>query len=296
MSTKIEWTDETWSPVTGCTRISDGCLNCYIERTPPMRMAHRRFNLPIIGGTTGVQLHPDRMGQPLRWRKPRKVFVCSMADLFHEDVTDEFIAKVFAVMAATRQHTFQILTKRHARMRSLLDSESFAHRALDLSDEFFPVPIGALPHGDTWPLPNVWLGVSVEDQRWAGIRIPALLDTPAAVRFLSCEPLLGPLDVTEWLHESVCPIKTEDVCICDPAECEVRVDWVICGGESGPGARPMDLAWPQSIAKQCAAAGVPVHVKQLGSVWARANGADLKGGDWSLWPEPLRIRGFPDAA
>ncbi|AHH16559.1 putative bacteriophage protein [Nocardia nova SH22a] len=260
---RIEWTDETWNPVTGCTRISEGCERCYIERTPPMRMAHRRFDGPQIGATTGVRLHPERLRRPVDWRKPRKVFVCSMADLFHDDVPDEFISRVFATMAVTEQHTFQVLTKRTARMRALLSSDRFRAYPFWLSD--------------VWPLPNVWIGTSVESQKWADIRIPLLLDTPAAVRWISAEPLLGWVDLDKHLFPHRCP----DGCRCrrpddgDRHECACggacadwsprpALDWVVVGGESGPGARPMDPDWARDLRDQCIEAGVPFLFKQWG--------------------------------
>lgn len=254
--TKIEWTDTTWNPVTGCTKVSEGCEHCYIERTPPFRMEGRRFHLPVIGGSTGVRLHEDRLGQPLHWRKPRKVFVNSLADLFHEDVPDTYIARIFAVMAAAPTHTFQVLTKRHARMRSLLRSDEFV---ADVRRQRWHFPHTVVTTGPEWPLPNVWLGVSVESQKWADLRIPALLDTPAAVRWLSCEPLLGPVDLRAWLSDD--PVhffhRQEDI------------DWVVVGGESGPGARPMHPEWARSLRDQCDAESVPFLFKQWGE-WGPA--------------------------
>lgn len=272
-NSRIEWTDTTWNIVTGCTKISAGCLRCYIERTPPFRMAGRGFDSPGIGGTTGVTLHEDRLTAPLRWRKPRRVFVCSLADLFHNGVPVRFIARAFAVMVAAPQHTFQVLTKRHARLRALLTDERFWQMVSgelgSLWNTAPPAPLRRVP-------PWIWVGVSVESQEWADRRIPALLDVPATVRFLSCEPLLGTLNDLNL----------------------TGINWVIVGGESGPGARPMDLDWARSIVQQCKRAGVAVFVKQLGSVWARnagqtVAGRDLKGGDWWLWPGDLCIREYP---
>lgn len=210
----IEWTDTTWNPVTGCTRVSEGCRNCYIERTPPFRIGKRAFldfqpngqmmRSHEVGATTDVQLHPDRLDQPLHWRKPRRVFVNSLSDLFHDNISDEFIARVFAVMALTPQHTYQVLTKRPARMRALLTNNDFGSLILDqLEDEDWTLRRDMMAareelNGSPWPLPNVWLGVSVEDQKAADLRIPKLLETPAAVRFLSCEPLLGAVDLSRW--------------------------------------------------------------------------------------------------
>ncbi|WP_280381019.1 DUF5131 family protein [Nocardia wallacei] len=302
MATKIEWTrgddgtaGETWNVVTGCTRISEGCEHCYIERTPPMRMAHRRFDGPQIGATTGVQLHPERLGRPLRWRSPRRVFVNSMSDLFHEDIPAEYIARVWAMMAATPQHTYQILTKRPARMRALIQDDP-----QDLLEELLTEDEAGALYDAPWPLPNVWLGVSTESQRWADIRIPQLLDTPAAVRWISAEPLLGPVDLTKWIpgrctcqpRGSLPPIEGVHWNGC-PALGYRDLDWVVVGGETGPGARPMQEEWARSLRGQCAAAGVPFFLKQAGTVLAKQWGAaSKKGSDPAEWPEPFP-REFP---
>ncbi|MEN3123243.1 phage Gp37/Gp68 family protein [Janibacter sp. LM] len=252
--TKIEWTDATWNPVTGCGKVSPGCDHCYAET-----IAHRFAGTKAYPDGFAVTLHPERLDQPLRWQRPRRVFVNSMSDLFHKDIPDEYIAKVFAVMALAGQHTFQVLTKRHGRMRSLLSSDAF----LDLFGE--AVYTTEHPRGEEvaepvtqWPLPNVWLGVSVEDQQRADLRIPALLDTPAAVRFLSCEPLLGPVDL--GLTET-CDHRRRT---CEDNGCWSALDWVIVGGESGHGARPMHPEWARSLRDQCEAAGVAFHFKQWG--------------------------------
>lgn len=188
--TKIEWTERTWNPVTGCTKVSPGCDNCYAET-----IANRFAGSKAFPNGFDVTLHEDRLTQPLRWRKPATVFVNSMSDLFHADIPDDFIVDVFAVMQATPQHTYQVLTKRPGRMRSLLNSPTFVRRvvwgALAIT--------GEADVAETIPGRNIWLGVSVEDQKWADVRIPALLGTPAAVRFLSCEPLLGPVDLSAWV-------------------------------------------------------------------------------------------------
>lgn len=272
---KIEWTDATWNPVTGCTRVSPGCEHCYIDWAPPFRIAGRHFvdssgtRSNAIGSTTGVALHPERVDQPLRWKKPRRIFVNSMSDLFHEDVPDALIVDVFAVMARAARHTFQVLTKRHARMRSLLNSQPFRAAVLALY---------AARWGDagadavTWPLLNVWVGVTVEDQERADLRIRALMETRAAVRFLSCEPMLGPVDLTP------CHCRAGSTLGCarhnfgsltntqlNSRDMHVpAIDWVICGGESGPGARPMHPEWARSLRDQCSAAGVPFLFKQWG--------------------------------
>lgn len=257
-ATAIEWTDRTWNPLTGCTKVSAGCDHCYAKTM------HERFNGP--GSFDTVTLHPERLGQPLSWRKPSMVFVNSMSDLFHKDVPDEFIAQVWAIMALSR-HTFQVLTKRPARMRSLLSSQDF-------NDEFrrlVRATNASVCPDPGVPVQNVWLGVSVESQQWADIRIPALLDTPAAVRFLSCEPLLGPVSLRwpAWQPISETSWNNE-------YDGLRRIDWVIVGGESGPGARPMHPGWAMSIRDQCHAARVPFLFKQHGA-WT-ANHAGLRGG------------------
>jgi protein gp37 len=283
---KIQWTGATLNIVTGCTRVSEGCDHCYIPTTPPFRIAGRKFDQDGVGGTTGILLHPERLAKPLTWRTPRKVFVNSLADLFHDEVPDSLIAELWSVMARTPQHTYQILTKRPARMRSLLSRPSLRDNLSHL--------------GRPWPLPNVHLGVSVENQRWADLRIPLLMLTPAAVRFLSCEPLLGPVD----LRASMVPLGDQrghgqSASFVHYGCCENLhgLNWVIVGGESGKGARAMDLEWARSIVDQCQSAGVPAFVKQMGSAWAKAAGAvDRRhGGDPAEWPENLRVREFPRA-
>lgn len=246
--TGIEWTDATWNPVTGCDKVSPGCDRCYAE-TFAERWRGTRGHYFETG--FDVQLRPDKLDLPLRWTKPRRIFVNSMSDLFHDKVTDEYIARVFAVMALADHHTFQLLTKRHGRMRSLLNSHEFGMMFQE-AWENEPGPDGPEAYSPPWPLPNVWLGVSAEDQKRADLRIPALLDTPAAVRFVSAEPLLGPID----LHGD--PIGKDSVFWIG------HLDWVIVGGESGPGARPMHPDWARSLRDQCVAAGVPFLFKQWG--------------------------------
>lgn len=265
--TGIEWTDRTWNPTTGCDRVSPGCDHCYAmtmaKRLKGMGSAkYQRDGDPRTSGPGfGVSVHPDTLTEPLRWRKPQRVFVNSMSDLFHDEVPDGFIANVFAIMALAPQHTFQVLTKRHARMRSLLNSSEFqtstAEHMLAMTDAD-----EMKDAGDPFPLPNVWLGVSAENQQWANIRIPALLDTPAAVRFVSAEPLLGPIN----LHT-------------DPIEAGSsfwgsQLDWVIVGGESGPGARPMHPDWARGLRDQCQAAGVAFLFKQWGEYRPAGRGDD----------------------
>lgn len=303
LATKIQWTDATWSPTTGCTKISSGCDHCYISTTPPFRINHRAFDKPGIGGTTGLLLHPERLTAPLHWRTPRRVFVNSLSDLFHEDVPDEYIVEVFAVMALAHKHTFQILTKRHGRMRSLLKAPDFENRvgaaAYRLKGDH---GVTGLPPWQ-WPLHNVWLGVSTEDQATAELRIPALLETPAAIRFISAEPLLSPIDlrhlrargvIIDALGGDVTHPGTGAIYTSTPSV----LDWVICGGESGSGARPMDLDWVRTIVEDCRPLyDTAVFVKQLGTVWAKTNdAADRKGGDPAEWPAHLQVRHWPNTA
>jgi protein gp37 len=448
----IQWTDATWNTISGCTRVSPGCERCYIDRTPPFRMNGRKFDSPAIGGTTGVVRHEERLTLPLSWRKPRRVFVNSLSDLFHEDVPDEHIARLWQAMSVTPQHTYQILTKRPARMRSWVrrwysgeipepydvrpipgydgyavttHGEVLGKRAdtrggmkMDAGEQghmrVMLYPTGERPgrrelvhrlvlttfvrparpgeqachrngdpsdnrlsnlywgtQSDNWrdrlahghgrsyqklteqqvaeirkrhaagqsaysmakdygvsdtqirnivlnrqwatarlikvPTPspsrvvieNCWLGVSTEDQRWAEMRIPLLLETPAAVRFISAEPLLGPIDLRN--------LKAGGGALIDALGGDVKtpqgevytgtpsvLDWAIIGGESGPNARPMDSLWAMDLVIQCSARSLPMFVKQLGSVWARENGAaDRKGGDPAEWPKGLQERHFP---
>lgn len=236
--TRIEWADSTWNPVTGCRKISAGCDNCYAER-----IATRFAGTPAYPNGFAVTLHPGRLDQPLRWAKPRIVFVCSMADLFHNEVPYDYIAEVFRVMAAAPQHTFIVLTKRPARMRHILNSVAFEHGVAFHVKERHGVDI-------TWPLPNVWLGVSVENER-ASIRIPHLTATDFDVKCISAEPLLGPLDLVFTDSDG------------EPGR-EYAIGWVIVGGESGPGARPIAKKWVTAARDACGAADVPFFFKQWG--------------------------------
>ncbi len=284
--TGIEWTDATWNPIVGCSVTSPGCTNCYAMqmagRLDRMGVAHYAgLTQPSKAGPvwTGVlrQAPEATLLQPLRWRRPRRIFVNSMSDLFHENVPDDWIDLVFAVMALAPQHTFQVLTKRAERMRSYIETKRRN------APEWILVTAGErvlLPYEGGWPT-NVWLGVSVEDQVRADERIPHLLATPAAKRLLSCEPLLGPVDLTNL--GGVGSAKSYGAHgftslrgLCDrPA-----VDWVIVGGESGPRARPMHPDWARSLRDQCQTASVPFFFKQWGE-WAPHKpvaGGDL-GGD-----------------
>ena len=247
MPTAIEWTDETWNPVTGCTRVSPGCDHCYMYALYPRL---RGMGVAGYGGQPGeVRLMPERLSLPLGWRKPRRVFVCSMSDLFHPAVPFGFIGQVFSVMAqaAERGHIFQVLTKRPGRAVGWWQQQGKAA----LTGE--------------WPA-GIWLGTSVESQKYAP-RVEVLARLPAAVRFVSAEPLLGVVDLTRWLEAGI-------------------LGWVICGGESGRQARPMDLDWARSLRDQSARAGVPFFLKQLGGARDKRGGpaAVLDGETWREIP------------
>lgn len=289
VSTSIEWTEATWNPIVGCSVVSPGCTNCYA-----MKMAARIDRMQPSGHYAGmvqaskagavwtgkVALAPDRVIMaPLRRRKPTTYFVNSMGDLFHENVPDEWIDRAFAIMALTPQHTYQILTKRADRMQAYLANDDSIRRMI-VSIEGLRVDksaVGPLPHlspGARWfPLANVWLGVSVEDQTRADERIPHLLATPAAIRFVSAEPLLGPVQFSHMDVENTAPtgfyvinaLTGRNSDMGRPCPDVPRLDWVICGGESGPGARPMHPDWARSLRDQCAAAGVPYFFKQWGA-------------------------------
>ncbi|MDI6696861.1 MAG: phage Gp37/Gp68 family protein [Anaerolineales bacterium] len=231
---KIEWTQMTWNPVTGCSKVSAGCKNCYAERMAKrlQAMGQKRY----LNGFE-VTLHEDLVELPYTWKTPRLVFVNSMSDLFHEKVPLEFIQRIFTVMEKCPQHTFQVLTKRSGRL-------------IEVSAQL------------SWS-PNIWMGVSVEDEH-AMYRINDLQNTPAAIRFLSCEPLLGPLDNLDLTN----------------------IQWVIVGGESGPGARPMRLEWVESIYLQCTQARVSFFFKQWGGVHKKRNGRELHGRLYNEMPRP----------
>ena len=285
--TGIEWTDATWNPIRGCSRVSEGCRHCYAERVAArfsgpgqpyeglVRLSKTLDGVKPIGWNGTVRMVAEHLADPLRWKKPRRVFVNSMSDLFHESLTNEQIAAVFGVMAAAPRHTYQVLTKRAKRMREwfawLLAGE------VSPSGKCYAAASGAVDFGtwwrtvpQTWPLPNVWIGVSVENQAAADERIPELLATPAAVRWISAEPLIGPVRLD---HMDVERAGNKDWCQIDaltgrhtdmgrPCPDVPRLSWVVAGCESGPGARPCDVAWLRSLRDQCAKAGVAYFVKQ----------------------------------
>lgn len=321
--TSISWTGQTWNPVVGCSIVSKGCTHCYamgmahrlgsMAKTPHYRGLTQKVNgHPVWTGR--IAAAPDHIWQePLRRRKPTTWFVNSMGDLFHDDVPTELVDRVFAVMALCPRHTFQILTKRPDRMRRYLSDD---HEDTDLFERIADLGGRMVEDGDSahdmllgidWPLPNVWLGTSVEDQATADCRIPLLLDTPAAVRWVSAEPLLGPVDISaflpgcyecsfccgwrtggdnsdieerchncDWegiapefcpecsaqLSQAICPLCNANAVLHHPDT--ITLDWVICGGESGPDARPMHPDWARTLRDQCAAAGIPFHFKQWG--------------------------------
>lgn len=308
--TGIEWTEATWNPIAGCSILSPGCTNCYAMRTAA-RLARIEATAPTYAGLTQpskagsvwtgrIMVNESTMLAPLNRKKPTMYFVNSMSDLFHESVPNEVIDRVFAVMALCQQHTFQVLTKRSERMRDYCTAMAAGNRSVIsagkglakpgvLADRMAELAKANPACSHTGPLPNVWLGVSVEDQKRADERIPDLLATPAAVRFLSCEPLLGRVDLTkvqrfkpgvadrEWLNAIGGKVWTDQSNLPNPdlswsypgkPFSEGRgLDWVIVGGESGPGARPMHPNWARALRDQCAAADVPFFFKQWGS-WA----------------------------
>ncbi len=282
MSSRIEWTEETWNPVTGCTKVSPGCKHCYAER-----FSERFRGVPGHPYETGfdLTLRPERLRKPLGWKKPRRVFVNSMSDLFHKDVPDEFIDRVFAVMAMmAHRHTFQVLTKRAVRMRDYLASRSQNVKHWEKPARELGYPFIRLLQ---FPFPNVWLGVSVEDQKRADERIPPLLETLAAVRWVSAEPLLGPINFDSTHESDPCSSNflsgIDGERIYDGKKC--ALDWIVVGGESGSSTRPMEPDWARFIRDQCQSAGVPFFFKQWGGRTPKANGNTLDGEQWQEYPD-----------
>ncbi len=273
--TSIEWTEASWNPIrakskvtgrtgTHCEILTPGCEHCYAQAIN-RRLGTGLQYLSRLRDDVEIYLDDRILTQPLRWKRPRRIFVCSMSDLFGEWVTEQMLVRICGIMSMAPQHTYQILTKRADRQRDFLIRN--APKAANK---------------------NWWFGVSVEDQRRADERIPVLLATPAAVRWISYEPGLGPIEICTSLPRNRDVLK--------------GLDWVVIGGESGPGARPFNITWARQIIAQCAAAGVPVFMKQLGANpfrdlesggWEGPRPKDRKGGDISEFPEDIRIREYP---
>jgi protein gp37 len=324
--TSIEWTDYSWPVLNGCRRVSPGCENCYAERLSATRLrSHPKYEGLAAYGKNGPRwtgksrLWLKALSMPLKLRKPSKIFVADMGDLFFEGNSFEDIAIVWGVMAACQRHTFQVLTKRPERMLQFFAWLEGAHvtcvepaqtsycviaaqRAMDLGSDKLMSP-------GQWPLKNVWIGVSAESQAEADKRIPLLAQAPAALHFVSAEPLLGAIDFRkEYLVAKLGHYPFPDLDHVHRTNLLDLIDWVIVGGESGPNARACDLPWIESIVEQCAAAKTPVFVKQLGAVPMQRVHPDYgliqmlhkrgnrKGNDMSEWPEHLRVQQFPKAA
>lgn len=328
-NTLIEWADATVNAVNGCSVVSPGCTNCYAMKLAGTRLRHHPSRAGLTDQTKAgpvwngqVRLNEDQLLQPLRWKRPRRIFWNAHGDLFHDAVPDEWIDRVFAVCALTPHHQHLILTKRSARMREYVNNPP----PCEYPEVRIPLAIAKERLGYTglegytrWPLPNVWLGVSVEDQARADQRIPDLLATPAAVRFISAEPLLGPVDLC-WIatasdgyplrldamtgiirhtaHKAFIDREAKPDPVGTIDGFRPKLDWVIVGGESGPGARPMHPDWARSLRDQCQAAGVPFFFKQWGEFAPgeiagdyldperRAKGFELFGGRWQeCWSE-----------
>lgn len=346
---RIEWTDATWNPTRGCSKVSEGCRNCYAMRQAIRQSGPGRAYEGLVRSVPGkgpqwtgeVRLAENALQLPLSWHESRRVFVDSMSDLFHEQIEEAWIDRVFAIMALCPHHTFQILTKRPERAawylgerdrwyRNLLPK--WAHPVQRVIESMIATQVTPEDAGLwSWPLPNVWIGTSVEDQAAANERIPHLLRAPAAVRFLSCEPLLGPVDLI-GAFEVAYPGGGVRSIMSGYARMP-RIDWVIAGGESGPGARRFDVGWARLLRDQCHASNIPFFLKQMGRYPFDANdqgfdgdvteepsawptGTELgahyepqyqgelaplvlisdrrKGGDPGAWPSDLRIRDFPN--
>lgn len=269
----IEWTEATWNPTTGCDRISPGCDNCYALTLAKRLQAmdspkYQRDGDPRTSGPGfGVTVHDAALTAPLRWRRPRRVFVNSMSDLGHARIPRDRLAAIFAVMALGEQHTFQVLSKRPNRLRAILTNPKFeqtVHAEEDRLRQDHGLLKGSSPPR-RWPAPNVWLGTSIESNVYSW-RADELRASPAATRFLSLEPLLGPL----------------------PSLDLAGIDWVIVGGESGPRFRPLDLDWVRDIRDRCVAQGVPLFFKQIGGRTPKAGGRLLDGRTWDEYPVAAR--------
>lgn len=259
---KIDWTEKTWNPITGCSKISMGCKYCYAERQAVWLSGMGKSGYDPKD-PFGIKFHPNRLHIPTTWRKPSMVFVCSMGDLFHNSVQLGWLDQVFRIMAQTPQHTYQILTKRPAAMREYLRMTGRVDRMVKQL-------------GCKFPLPNVWLGTTVEHQRYID-RVNILLETPAAVRFISVEPMLGPVCLNTYFHDIAKDVSGDLHLVRRNA----GIDWVICGGESGHNARPMHPDWPRGLRDQCAKAGVPFFFKQWGEwcEWTPASDMVIRAGE-----------------
>jgi protein gp37 len=292
MKTRIEWTEETWNPTVGCSKVSPGCKSCYAIRearraayNPKLAHIYQDVVTPKgepLNWTGKVNMIEQRLDLPRRWKTPRTVFVDSMSDLFHESVPDEVIDQVFAVMALCPQHTFQVLTKRAERMYRYFEDGEWYFRTLRCQPKLLSKSHTGIPAN------HIWLGVSCEDQQRADERIPWLLKTPAAVRFLSLEPLLGPVDLS--LACIYCRANGDHECDGSDSCRGKPLDWVILGGESGPGARPCNVQWIRDVVRQCREARVPCFVKQAGAKPVIPDAYPF-GGDW---PEGVRFGGSRD--
>lgn len=273
----IEWTSKTWNPVTGCPgpKVSSGCANCYAERTAKTRLAGRYGY--DVDDPFGIHVHDERWLQPLRAKKPQRIFVCSMGDLFHKSVSLQYVAKVFAVMAMCPQHTFILLTKRADRMEKFVsDTSTLANDRRGVAYQEIALAAGRDCNMDglPWPLPNVWLGVTVCTPDELRPRITSLLRTPAAKRVVSVEPMLAALDFCHIPVACVAEGEYLDALrgvefLGDGAFNVPKIDWIICGGETGPNARPMNYAWAYKLAEQCWSAGTPFFFKSWGE-WTPA--------------------------
>ncbi|TPL30219.1 phage Gp37/Gp68 family protein [Mesorhizobium sp. B2-4-7] len=304
----IEWTDATWNPITGCSVVSPGCTNCYAMKLAGTRLKHIDSRKGLTRDTkvgpvwTGeVRLNRQWLYQPLDWKKPRRIFVCAHGDLFAENVPDEWILDVFTVMAAADHHTYQVLTKRADRMREFLSRRDLLEDIYANWSTFSGKPAEVY----SWPLHNVWCGVSAEDQKRADERVPDLIATPAKIRFVSAEPLLGSLDIAWALSPNRLDIGAGFLArgrFSPGLETLHPLDWIIVGGESGRDARPMHPAWARSIRDQCAAADVPFFFKQWGE-WLDADqlldrieaGSAFIAKAGERW-QPARPLNFADAA
>jgi protein gp37 len=298
--TLISWAIATWNPVRGCSRVSAGCQHCYAERQAIRQAGPGQAYEGLVRSSasgprwTGeLAVNWDGIDQPLRWRRPRRIFVNSMSDLFHEKLSDKAIDRVFAVMLAADWHDFLVLTKRPERARAYLTTADRSERIQAVVDAELranrrlgggPDRRATMIAGRRLPLPNVWIGASVEDQRSADERVPILLDTPAAVRWLSVEPLLGPVELQDEDTSYLRGIALD--LVADPIGTP-GLDWIVVGGESGPGARPCRVSWIRDLVRQCDAADVPVFVKQLGAVPFE----DQDASEWpAAWPEHVECR------